>query len=299
MKQSFAQSFAKCREYALSKGQKRSFSFSKAAMISVLCISSLFLGVVSAICFFSTQHSMKLAVLDKEIAALSRSVKSAEVLKRRLEESADVFYGLLNEALELDRKQSGDVSVSDGGARGRLGVGGVNEDIFFDRYFSSSFEDNYARQTVHPAFDIEGFLEDFSSVPIGSPVDGRISSKYGMRRSPSGGRKMQMHKGVDIAVNRKSEVVSTADGQVVKASRSGGYGLTIIIEHAGSFETLYGHLSRIDVSVGDKVCRGERIGLIGSTGRSTGPHLHYEIKLNKKQKNPLGFMEIASFMGLL
>lgn len=115
---------------------------------------------------------------------------------------------------------------------------------------------------------------------------GKINNEFGYRRNPFGGRSYEFHAGMDIDGDRGDIVTAPANGIVTKAGWEGGYGNLIEIDHGNGLTTRYGHLSRGDVQIGDTVQRGQLIGLIGSTGRSTGPHLHYELRLNDKPINP-------------
>lgn len=128
------------------------------------------------------------------------------------------------------------------------------------------------------------------SVPSRMPVNGvRMSSDYGMRTHPVlGGRRA--HKGVDLAGPTGTPVYATADGTVGMAQWFSSYGNYVQIEHGGSLQTRYGHLSGYAVSQGQKVRKGDLIGYIGSTGRSTGPHLHYEVRVAGVAVNPVPYM---------
>lgn len=121
------------------------------------------------------------------------------------------------------------------------------------------------------------------SVRLGWPCSGGIISSYGMR----GGR---MHEGVDIGAGYGSPVAATAGGTVIAADTRGGYGKMVDISHGGGLVTRYAHLSAIKVSVGQKVDRGQLIGLVGATGRATGPHLHYEVLVNGQPRNPANYL---------
>lgn len=122
------------------------------------------------------------------------------------------------------------------------------------------------------------------------PVTGPLSSGYGTRHNPFGGRSFEFHKGQDIVVPTGTPVMATADGVVVSAGWHRGYGNGIYIDHGNGIMTRYGHLSRIDVTEGQQVRRGDLIGLSGSTGRSTGPHLHYEVRIDGEATNPLQYL---------
>lgn len=119
----------------------------------------------------------------------------------------------------------------------------------------------------------------------------RLSSGYGGRSDPVyGGR--EYHQGQDFAVNRGYPVYATGDGVVEKAeSKFSGYGNEIVINHGYGYRTRYAHLSTMEVSEGMKVQRGQRIGAVGSTGKSTGPHLHYEVEYMKRKVNPMRYMD--------
>ncbi|MBS4073090.1 M23 family metallopeptidase [Algoriphagus aquatilis] len=144
--------------------------------------------------------------------------------------------------------------------------------------------------------EFEKYLEEFkrtiSNTPIGSPIEGRITSSFGIRSNPFFGEKRESHKGLDISARHGSPVRCTADGKVVFAGYKGDYGKLVIISHGGDYETLYGHLSEILVKEGQEVKANTFIGKVGSTGRSSGPHLHYEIHKNDKKINPKTFINV-------
>lgn len=114
------------------------------------------------------------------------------------------------------------------------------------------------------------------------PVTGRITSRFGAVESI----RDHTHKGIDIAATRGTPILATASGTVTFAGWSGGYGYLVKIDHGNGVETYYGHCSKLYVSAGDTVEAGEQIAAVGSTGNSTGNHLHFEIRLNGKQVNP-------------
>ncbi len=132
-----------------------------------------------------------------------------------------------------------------------------------------------------------------SSIPAISPIADkdltRFASGYGYRIHPIY-RTRKMHTGIDLTAPTGTIIHATGDGKVVQANYSlGGYGKRIIIDHGFGFKTLYAHLNEIDVRVGQKVKRGQQIGKVGSTGRSTAPHLHYEVRKNNKTENPVNY----------
>lgn len=134
------------------------------------------------------------------------------------------------------------------------------------------------------------FEKPVVSIPSLRPVTGgRISSNYGMRIHPVLGRR-KMHHGIDIAAPTGTPVYAAADGLIERANWFSSYGLYISIDHGAALETRYAHLSRVAVAAGDKVRKGDIIGYVGSTGRSTGPHLHYEVRVDGVAVNPNPYM---------
>lgn len=129
------------------------------------------------------------------------------------------------------------------------------------------------------------------AIPSRNPLtQDRMTSTFGMREHPIlGGRRA--HKGVDLAAPTGTPVYATADGTVGRASWFSGYGLFIALEHGGDMETRYGHMSRLNVAEGQRVHKGDVIGFVGSTGNSTGPHLHYEVRVAGEAVNPLPYMQ--------
>jgi murein DD-endopeptidase MepM/ murein hydrolase activator NlpD len=128
-----------------------------------------------------------------------------------------------------------------------------------------------------------------ASTPSIMPSRGWLTSTYGSRKDPFTGKR-HSHKGLDIANRKGTPVISPADGVVTKVKRAGGLGKSIVLSHGYGIKTKYGHLSKYNVKVGDKVKRGEKIASMGSTGRSTGPHLHYEITVNGVHVNPANYV---------
>ncbi|MEP0944534.1 MAG: M23 family metallopeptidase [Rhizobiaceae bacterium] len=129
-------------------------------------------------------------------------------------------------------------------------------------------------------------------IPQGSPTPGKkISSRYGTRRDPFTGR-AAVHGGLDYRAKRGTPVLATAQGKIVKAGRHGGYGKLVEVDHGGGITTRYAHLSRIKVKVGQRIEKGQMVGKVGSTGRSTGPHLHYEVRRRGRTMNPLHFVRL-------
>ena len=143
---------------------------------------------------------------------------------------------------------------------------------------------------------LDGLRESLLSMPLGKPVtDYYISSPFGKRRDPFTGR-WAFHSGVDMAGYWKEPVHATVPGTITFVGRHGPYGNMVEIDHGNGFKTRYGHLYATKVKKGEHVKRGQVVGLMGSTGRSTGTHLHYEIWFKGKLQNPLKFFRAASYV---
>jgi murein DD-endopeptidase MepM/ murein hydrolase activator NlpD len=134
------------------------------------------------------------------------------------------------------------------------------------------------------------------SVPSSKPVQtATYTSGYGVRSDPFRGA-AAMHAGIDLAAPMGTPVYATADGVVDRAEWSGGYGNLVEIDHGKGLQTRFGHLSRVLVHPGDRVVRGQEIALMGSTGRSTGSHLHYEVRIDGHAVNPVPFLQSADYV---
>lgn len=129
-------------------------------------------------------------------------------------------------------------------------------------------------------------------VVAGTAEAQRVTSNFGVRKDPFNGA-MKMHAGMDMAGVAGMPVYATGDGFVKRARWAGGYGNLVEIEHGFGYETRFGHLSRVLVGEGQFVRRGQMVGLMGSTGRSTAPHLHYEVRISGRPVQPAGYMQIV------
>jgi murein DD-endopeptidase MepM/ murein hydrolase activator NlpD len=134
------------------------------------------------------------------------------------------------------------------------------------------------------------------AIPSTQPVRGTaLTSGYGVRSDPFRGR-AAMHAGIDLAGPLGTPIYATADGVVGRSEWAGGYGNLVELDHGRGIQTRYGHLSRSMVTAGQRVKRGELIALMGSTGRSTGSHLHYEVRIDGKAVNPIPFMQSSDYL---
>ena len=189
----------------------------------------------------------------------------------------------------------------------KAGVGGSNPYKELEQYSESDLLietskkiDNLTRRMVVQAESYDNIMklvqdkEKFlASIPAISPIADRnlkrFASGYGYRIHPIY-RTLKMHKGIDLTAPTGTKVYATGGGKVISAGyASGGYGVKVIIDHGYGYKTLYAHLNKVNVKVGKRVARGDVIGEVGSTGRSTAPHLHYEVRKNDQTENPINY----------
>jgi murein DD-endopeptidase MepM/ murein hydrolase activator NlpD len=151
-------------------------------------------------------------------------------------------------------------------------------------------EYNYLRTTNMAGRSRNIFARaDLNVMPSGWPVNGRLMDGFGHRSDPFSGEGA-MHTGVDISADFGTPVKATGDGIVIHANWNGGYGRCVIIDHGNGYQTWYAHLSRMDVVEGDEIHQGDVVGQVGTTGRSTGAHLHYEVRIRATPVNPYRFL---------
>lgn len=165
-----------------------------------------------------------------------------------------------------------------------VGIGGPETVVALDKA-----ADHLEREVRHINDRLRSDILRLASIPRGLPVNGYVTDGFGMRRNPFNGEGREVHEGLDIAVDFGTPVTATADGLVIYAAPHAGYGNLVIVYHSNGITTRYGHLSRISVEAGQRVKRSDQIGNAGSTGRSTGPHVHYEIRENDQSVDPLRY----------
>ncbi|ADU30317.1 M23 family metallopeptidase [Evansella cellulosilytica] len=224
-----------------------------------------------------TQLKNEYSLLESEAMAVQQTIEEFKAFEERLSE------------LELDVPQ--DVESGSGGIEHP-----VEDNVTSENTISSSLAK--IREELPALIDqfdttIESLLayqEELKSIPTLMPTEkGRISSEFGERKDPFTAW-TSFHSGIDIAAPLNTPIYATANGEVTLADWHGGYGNTIIIDHGNGYETLYAHLNYIDVEVGDNVKKGDHIGGMGTTGRSTGVHLHYEILRDGEHIDPYIYM---------
>ncbi len=176
------------------------------------------------------------------------------------------------------------------------GMGGPSVDLDALETYAAIDEDtaDFSRHLLRTANHMDQLAvlqAALNNLPLVRPSDiYRLSSEFGMRRDPFT-RRLQMHSGLDFAGPSGTPVMATAAGVVTRAGSQGGYGRIVVIDHGNGIETRYGHLRRVNVEVGEEVTVRQVVGQLGSTGRSTGPHVHYEVRFQGQPLDPLPFLE--------
>ncbi|MBU0485868.1 MAG: M23 family metallopeptidase [Proteobacteria bacterium] len=275
------------------EGNANCFVLSKAWMKSILIIVSL-IFIVSTIA--GIKYSIENFDLKSRLVNIEENLSSTTSQKEKLrtqvltleeEKKAQLngAYGELNhrsqmidtilDTLEIVPPQPTDSQENSGGP--------------FESLSDETYEDLI--------FKVDRNLDTIKPIPLGYPVFGRISSKYGRRIDPLN-QKSAFHSGLDLVSQIGTEVRCTAAGVVTDRGYNNTYGWYVKIDHGKSFETIYAHNKKLLVKKGDLVERGQVISLVGNTGRSTGPHLHYEIRYKAKSINPIKFMKIARYLSL-
>lgn len=176
------------------------------------------------------------------------------------------------------------------------GVGGPVEAVAAEGAMIEGATDAQFRSLFQTWQKLDGREQGAISIPSMQPIDNvKLTSSFGVRSDPFHGG-AAMHAGVDLPGPTGTPIYATADGVVGRSGRAGGYGNLVTVNHGKGIETRYGHLSKILVAANTRVRRGQLIGLMGSTGRSTGSHLHYEVRVDGTPVNPMPFMQNANVL---
>ena len=163
-------------------------------------------------------------------------------------------------------------------------------DLLDGRVTELGHESLYVEQMLHDEYELLGDQKSFlAALPTRKPAVGYFTSGFGIRKSPYGGA-VKMHEGLDIANRPGTPIRAPADGIVTFADAKSGYGQVVILDHGYGLETWYGHTRKILVRRGQRVRRGDTIALLGNSGRSTGPHVHYEVRVHGIPVDPLSYI---------
>ena len=234
-----------------------------------------------------------------EISSLEKENKDKTDELKKLKTQNMELYGITNEVenklAEIDKlqrqleKMAGIKSPSRGGNIGRdIRLEELEPEIEME-VLKETLEDKETELNIFIQ-DLEERFEYLEKVPDLWPAVGRLTSGFGNRRNPFG-RGIRFHQGIDIANSSGTNIKASAKGVVTFAGNKAGYGKVIIIDHGNEYNSLYGHNQRLLVDVGDEVEKGQVIAKMGSTGRSTGPHLHFEVHKNGNPINPLDILK--------
>jgi murein DD-endopeptidase MepM/ murein hydrolase activator NlpD len=260
-----------------SSSRVRRISLHKRWVKASLYAVAVLMGVAAYGIYGLTQQAIHLRVAEEnerlraenekqrqQLNTLNQRVDAVENVTRRLAETA----GVEREQQAVQR-----------------GAGGP--ELPFDVAGAIEYRTKHIEQDLRT---YEAVLRARAMTPSIWPVSGELTDGFGGRSNPFGGGSFEFHTGQDIATLWGTPVSAAATGKVTFAGWQNGYGQIVIIDHGGGLTTRYGHLSHVDVVEGQKVARGEMLGRVGSTGRSTGPHLHYEVRINDEPVNPKQYL---------
>ncbi|WP_350345055.1 peptidoglycan DD-metalloendopeptidase family protein [Proteinivorax tanatarense] len=273
------------------------------SLIAIQCIGIIILIVlIGFIAFFAKYiemaaymnelHHLRTVNYDKNIE-IERLVQQTETILDELE-SVNEFKTQVNQysniELEQQKKQKQDSTLYTESRGATLIDRAHSSLVFLNNSLSSNQEimENMVDDIKEEQRRQQEIEKRLAHTPSIRPTTGRVTSPFGYRRNPvTGGR--QHHTGVDLANSAGTPILATANGVVASASYAGAYGNLIIIDHGYGYSTYYAHLSRISVRPGQTVGKGEVIGFMGRTGRATGNHLHYEVRVNGSPVNPASY----------
>ncbi len=236
------------------------------------------------------ERQSRIAALDQQVESLAQENRTfqqtiADLREENATRLADALNALNTRSADMeavlaqvgviDPESTGDSSNNTGGPYEPLPLEGIQATLL----------------------RADSLLEQTAAVPLGLPFDNAvITSRFGVRKDPFTGRRAY-HKGVDLRGEMHAPVHATADGVVVQVGYARrGYGHYVRIAHPDGEETLFGHLAKVSVQVGDTLSRGDVIGQLGNSGRSTGPHLHYEIRRHGEAFDPVAQIWVGEFL---
>ena len=254
-------------------------------VVSIVCVIVALAGTVIYLTSKNSSHEQEKQQLLNQIAQLKGKVPAgatvAAVSKPTTTSTASGYIQSIQGKLQKINEY-----LSKRGLKGfsTKDIGGDNS------VAEASISDN-EKYSLYDEY-LSRLLNSVAFTPMGYPRLSAITSGFGYRANPFDSESAELHPGVDFKGATGDPVRVTADGKVVFTGRKSGYGNCIIVQHKNDFQTLYGHLSRINVDDGQQVKTGDVIGKVGSTGRTTGPHLHYEVRKNGKPINPVKFLTL-------
>lgn len=232
----------------------------------------------------NSQLRAQLLLVEEKIQHIDETLDRVERFDQKLR--------ALTSLSDADRNLAiGPLDDSSDGSRGFEGRRGGSIGESLDARLDNLVEE--AERNERSLVELSRYFEDrkslLASTPSLWPARGWVTSDFGLRLDPYTAKRV-MHNGMDIANRHGTPVIAPADGVVIFAGMEGGYGKVLVLDHGYGIKTRYAHLSEINVSLGERVRRAQRIAAIGNTGRSTGPHLHYEVRVNGISENPRKFI---------
>jgi murein DD-endopeptidase MepM/ murein hydrolase activator NlpD len=270
------------------QSQAKTFVMSKPVLkrilttISLVFVISTIAGITYSIENFNLKD--KINHLESDVSVLSTEKKDLKLHVTSLEKKTKAQYGELNQRSLVIDSIFNVLDIASPSPRADLEETGQNQGGPFTRLSDESLENLILK--------VDRDIQTIQPIPLGYPVNAkRITSKFGKRVDPINGQG-GFHDGIDFSGKRGAEIRATADGKVVARGRNDTYGWYVKIDHGNDFMTMYAHNKKILVRWGSEVKRGDAIALLGNTGRSTGPHLHYEVRYKNQPINPAKFINI-------
>ena len=285
---------SKVKKMILSEYLMRSLAIS--AIILVFAFSVVFLDYVNVkkkeVDLTSLKEQTK--IQNVQLQTFGDKINDLEAELERLRSLDTKIRTITNTNLiEEPKAKSGRLSLGGRGGHDPAALSFKNETLLkgmMGKLDKLSIEANTQENSLH---ELHASLEErkavMSSIPSRWPVRGYVSSDFGHRESPFGG-KSEVHEGMDISAPAGTPIVAAASGTVTFAGRYYDLGNAVTIDHGYGYVTTYGHLSKITAHAGQTVKGGQKIGAVGSTGRSTGPHLHYELQVAGSKVNPRNYL---------
>ena len=278
------------------------WSLTRRTLLWILGVSAglWFLGVVgSGYGWWATKKIMSFSHLQKETADQQARLKATLQEAQGLEDQVKALRQQQMDLLRaLDPKAQPQLPALPQGGPHLPAPEGAKPQAQAQRVQELQAELDRATQAAEGIrASLDPIMDAWSRTPSVAPTAGYISSGFGVRLDPfanTGGETglMETHTGVDICNAEGTPIQATADGTVEEAGPISGYGNAVILRHTDQLETLYGHMSEVKVQVGQKVSRGDIIGLMGHTGRATGNHCHYEVRVGGRPVNPLPYLKL-------
>ncbi len=282
--------------------EKKIFNF-KLSLFSLIFLSLLLIGIFGTFLVYTTQFTGLNKLLTAKSASLESTEASLEAIRDELfnlKQTAGMFFNELsatNSSLGFEDSESGRIAAADGDISSFFAIQEHDESLIRELADLRNLADSMLN-SIDTLKDIsklqESTRELLADLPTYWPVQGhiRLTNYFGFAEHPIT-KLTYLHKGIDIAKSPGVPIYSAANGKVIeKKFDKGGFGNYIVIRHKAGFNTKYGHMAEVLVKEGDTVVQGQQIGTMGSTGLSTGYHLHFEVRLGSQVRDPLIYLRM-------